>query len=209
MKSSPGIRVAVAGAALAAILLALPAAASASHSNVNRTCLTRGETLAANPVARMFQVSNLSDATFKVYACRYKSRRIFKVGSGNTQDLVSAPWLPTLTGSYVAWEAGIQCHEDGTCFAGTVIVVDLRTRKRVRSVPVGETALNYLVLTDKGNAAWDDGQGNVVKADSTGVTTLDSGIAGDSQLALGGSVFAATERLYWTSGGTTRSAPLE
>lgn len=184
------------------MLTAATLAGSAASKQPSRAC-AGGVTLNSGPKVRVFK--KRSGGQTVVYACAAGSHHAMKLGEVD-------PYTPAgvdtfiVAGAMVGYHRFV-CDHGGLCQM-SVIVINARTRTRVRASSSAEGFLSSLVVAPNGSAAWvrasDLGADLfVTKVDSGGEQVLDEGPSIDaSSLALGG------DHLYWLDAGQARTAKL-
>ena len=206
----------LAALALLATLAAFPAGADARRHKPKPSCTPHGSTtIEASKAIRVFSLRNKRTDAVDFYACRYKTRKRFLMGSaedlGGTGDAIG---LVRIAGAFVGWDS--QPFDDSerynpsfTGFPSTVHAVDMRSgTERHAAATTGSpssSSVACLLLQPSGSFAWigTDGSGNQVhRYDASGHTLLDSGadIQPDS-------LAAGTVTLYWMKGGAPQFAP--
>jgi hypothetical protein len=201
---------------LAAVLAAVPAGADARRHRRGPSCTPHGSTtIEASAAIRVFSLRNKRTDAVDFYACRYKTRRRFLMGSaedlGGSGDAIG---IVRIAGRFVAWvsqpfDDSERYNPDFTGFPSTVQAIDTRSGAK-RSAPAttgnpSSSSVTSLVLHASGALAWlgADGAGNQVhRYDSSGDRVLDSGsdIQPDS-------LAAGPATLYWMKGTAPVFAP--
>jgi hypothetical protein len=191
--------------ALVATAAAPSPAAGAGRSA--KPCTTRGHTVVANQLVRVFRINRPRITTTLYHACdlrtrraRFIDRRVLELGGLHRLALGRG---------IVAYEDVI-CDERGGGCDGLIFRLDVRRnrRERVARMPVDAAKTSDLVVTRTGAIAWIRGVGSagrhVGAVDANGERTLE-----ESQGVEAGSLAVAGRRVYWTSAGEARSALLD
>jgi hypothetical protein len=210
------MRIAVAFALVAA-LAAFPAGADARRHRSKPTCTPHGsKTIEASPLIRVFSLRNSRTDATDLYACRYKTRKRFLMGSaedlGGSGDAIG---IVRLAGLFVAWDS--QPFDDSqrynpslTGFPSTVMALNTRSGAR-RSAPAAtgnpaSSSVSALVLQPTGSFAWIGSGGTagseVHRYDAGGDTVLASGTDIDAT-----SLAASAGTLFWMKAGAAAFAP--
>lgn len=187
---------------------ALASPASASVPAGPKRCVTAGRvTVAANSRVRVFKTGN------GTFACRLPNGRRQPLGDQDQYpDIVTARNVQ-VAGAFVGYELAA-AGRSGT--GSSVNVRNVVTGRRIRAIastdrvespsaPRSGIVLD-LYVTAAGDIAWivtnPQGITELRKADTAGTSVVSSGAIDSSSLAGSGQV------IYWTQGGTPRSATL-
>jgi hypothetical protein len=206
----------LAALALLALIAAFPAGAQGRRHRPKAGCTPHGSTtIEASAAIRVFSLRNKRTDAVDFYACRYKTRRRFLMGSaGDLGSSGDAIGIVRIAGRFVAWDSqpfddSERYNPDFAGFPSTVNAVDTRSGSQ-RSAPAttgnpSASSVTSLVLHPSGALAWigADGAGSQVhRYDSSGDTVLDSGsdIQPDS-------LAAGPATLYWMKGTAPAFAP--
>ena len=197
-----------------AIVAVLPVACGSSLAATSRTKVPCGppgdKTLAADPVARVYQVGS------KVYGCAAGSKRTYQLGAGSRSFRGSGDGPYALAGRVVAYGESFQGVDTRTA---SVVVLRLSNGKQLHSDPATShnlvesvQSVKRLVLKADGAVAWSATDTSIIgrgtelevnKHDGRGYSLLDSGARVDvNSLRLHGS------RLSWRDGTSTRTSTL-
>jgi hypothetical protein len=188
--------------AVALMALVVPASASAS-ARLRTRCATRGTTVSANSVVRVYRTGTVDDRSFTGCVTRTgRSRYLAFEGGGGSH---AYGLFFRLAGARVAFVqmdclGGSSCRYDAR-------TVDLRTGKSIRRVLNRQGEPLDMQITRSGSFAlllyFGGPVEEIATVEADGMHSLDSGSDMDEHsLAIGGS------HVYWTRAGEAHSAPI-